>query len=325
MVILHINNILKGADRMNILRAVILIVTLIISGNIANAQNIALYGNAAESCDNSGTGSGEGVLTVVSPNTGEMIPVGPTGFDGISALAFLGDGRIVASGRQGPDTSILIEINPVSGQGTLIGVIGDANNPGECGRVAGLTFDSATDTLYGLGLKCGAGLDRVLFTINPDTAEPTVVGEVGFFGGGNAIAIRQDGTLFAIAWSGTDLSLYTLNRITGLGTLVGVMDTSGITPNGLGVNGLDFHPITQELFGSSTDGGDDTTSYLVSINEDIPSLSVIGQTLDCFDGIVFGPAQARSVPTLSEWGLIAMAGVLGIIGLLAIRRRKATA
>ena len=31
----------------------------------------------------------------------------------------------------------------------------------------------------------------------------------------------------------------------------------------------------------------------------------------------------RAIPTLSEWGLIAMAGILGIIGLIAIRRRKA--
>lgn len=30
----------------------------------------------------------------------------------------------------------------------------------------------------------------------------------------------------------------------------------------------------------------------------------------------------RDVPTLSEWGLIAMAGVLGIIGFMVIRRRK---
>jgi IPTL-CTERM motif len=28
------------------------------------------------------------------------------------------------------------------------------------------------------------------------------------------------------------------------------------------------------------------------------------------------------IPTLSEWGLIAMAGVLGIIGFMVIRRRK---
>ncbi len=34
---------------------------------------------------------------------------------------------------------------------------------------------------------------------------------------------------------------------------------------------------------------------------------------------------ARPIPTLSEWGLIAMAGVLGIVGLLAVRRRKAAA
>ena len=44
-----------------------------------------------------------------------------------------------------------------------------------------------------------------------------------------------------------------------------------------------------------------------------------------FDYAQFGLVKARPIPTLSEWGLIAMAGVLGIIGLLAIRRRKATA
>lgn len=33
----------------------------------------------------------------------------------------------------------------------------------------------------------------------------------------------------------------------------------------------------------------------------------------------------RNVPTLSKWGLIALAGVLGFIGLIVIRTRKATA
>ena len=35
-----------------------------------------------------------------------------------------------------------------------------------------------------------------------------------------------------------------------------------------------------------------------------------------------GPSN---VPTLSQWGLIALAGVLGIIGFMVMRRRKATA
>jgi hypothetical protein len=32
-----------------------------------------------------------------------------------------------------------------------------------------------------------------------------------------------------------------------------------------------------------------------------------------------------NVPTLSEWGLIAMAGVLGIVGFMVMRRRKVAA
>ena len=38
-----------------------------------------------------------------------------------------------------------------------------------------------------------------------------------------------------------------------------------------------------------------------------------------------GLAATPAIPTLSEWGLIAMAGILGIFGLLAVRRRKAAA
>ena len=33
----------------------------------------------------------------------------------------------------------------------------------------------------------------------------------------------------------------------------------------------------------------------------------------------------RNVPTLSQWGLIAMAGILGIVGFMVMRRRKVTA
>lgn len=36
-------------------------------------------------------------------------------------------------------------------------------------------------------------------------------------------------------------------------------------------------------------------------------------------------AEPRDIPTLSEWALIATAGILGIAGFIIIRRRKATA
>jgi hypothetical protein len=35
--------------------------------------------------------------------------------------------------------------------------------------------------------------------------------------------------------------------------------------------------------------------------------------------------DASDVPTLSQLGLIAMAGILGIVGFIVMRRRKATA
>ncbi len=35
--------------------------------------------------------------------------------------------------------------------------------------------------------------------------------------------------------------------------------------------------------------------------------------------------RISNVPTLSEWGLIAMAGILGLVGFMVIRRRKVTA
>jgi len=44
-------------------------------------------------------------------------------------------------------------------------------------------------------------------------------------------------------------------------------------------------------------------------------------TADC----VFINRPIRNIPTLSEWGLIAMAGILGLVGFMVLRRRKAVA
>ena len=65
--------------------------------------------------------------------------------------------------------------------------------------------------------------------------------------------------------------------------------------------------------------------------DDAPPSGVIITCLDDLGGATctfsnsLAPAIPAMVPTLSEWGLISMAGVLGIIGFLVIRRRKVTA
>ena len=50
-----------------------------------------------------------------------------------------------------------------------------------------------------------------------------------------------------------------------------------------------------------------------------------GESCNSETGVCSGINKINEVPTLSEWGLIAMAGVLGIIGFMVVRRRKAVA
>jgi hypothetical protein len=67
---------------------------------------------------------------------------------------------------------------------------------------------------------------------------------------------------------------------------------------------------------SSSDLGTDT---IVAITENIGEVIISSNTVTKTWVIT------RNVPTLSEWGLIAMAGILGIIGFMVIRRKKASA
>ncbi len=300
---------------MNLLKLTIsCLLIFILSYSVSNAQDVILYGAVRDSCEDDIPFDGS--LYIINPSTGQAQPVGgPIGFKGVSALAILNDSRLVATATDdnGDRRSILIEINPITGQGTLIGIIGDETVPGECGRVPGLTYDKATDTLYGVGIQCNSGSNSLL-EINPDNAQATIIGPgTGFSGPGYGTAINNQGVIFSIPAPGTVGTLININPVTGIGALVALLN-----PN-TRVNGLDFHPVTGVLFGSALR----PEQELVNINTTDGSVTVIGDLPDCTDGIVFY-IQPTNVPTLSQWGLIAVAAVLGIVGFMVIRRRKVT-
>jgi len=84
--------------------------------------------------------------------------------------------------------------------------------------------------------------------------------------------------------------------------------------------------------------GPDGNLYVSSLgtNEVLRYNGTTGAFMDVFvsmgDGGLDGPSflvfqelPPRNIPTLSEWGLIVMAGVLGIVGFMVMRRRKVTA
>lgn len=60
----------------------------------------------------------------------------------------------------------------------------------------------------------------------------------------------------------------------------------------------------------------------VSLDFEMPNQQVIKTILNVRFGL---GAVPETIPTLSEWGLIAMAGILGIVGFMVIRRRQVTA
>jgi len=65
-------------------------------------------------------------------------------------------------------------------------------------------------------------------------------------------------------------------------------------------------------------------AYVTALN-DVDGITVSGGPPYTCGDVDCRTATLSPIPTLSEWGLIAMAGVLGIVGYLVIRRRKVTA
>jgi len=86
-----------------------------------------------------------------------------------------------------------------------------------------------------------------------------------------------------------------------------------------------------------TNPGDPTSLGYTTVNFDLTDFSgttvrfraaeVDNQEVFNFsiDDVTCGAILLAGIPTLSEWGLIAMASILGIVGFMVIRRRKVTA
>jgi hypothetical protein len=95
----------------------------------------------------------------------------------------------------------------------------------------------------------------------------------------------------------------------GAGVLENLFQTNPGDPNSLGYTTIDF---------DLTDFAGTTVRFRVA---EVDNLGVFNFSIDnvrCEDIV-------STVPTLSEWGLIAMASILGIVGFMVMRGRKVTA
>jgi exosortase sorting signal-containing protein len=214
-----------------------------------------------------------------------------------------------------PETTnprVLVTVDEDTGVATLIGDTGNAFST--------IAFD-ASGTLYGVTGDGANSNPETLFRLSKTNGLPTFVQTLGNGDDGEAIAFNpQDGLLYHASGTGslnTNQIFETINLQNGIVTpifLSGDPDSSETTALVYRGNNRFFRVEGEEL-------GQVTANGIESIITDLDHQSK-GLAIDC--GIPGFPAQV-TIPTLSEWGLIALAGVLGLIGLFAIRRRKVTA
>ena len=238
----------------NVQRILFVLFLLFVTSSFAQSQ--ILYGAAT------GTDSGNqpSNLYMINPANGGATLIGPIGFNGVTGLEILPDGRLIASANADTEEdaiAVLIEINKTTGAGSLIGVLGSTANLGECGRMPDISYDDNTDTLFGYSDSCNQ-VDELmeveakfinyegLYIINPDSADVNFVGPSGFFDGGNGMAVRPtDGTIFHVP-NDANGGLVILNRNTGQGTII--PGSEGNVP--LKIGALDFNPQTNTLYGA---------------------------------------------------------------------------
>jgi hypothetical protein len=223
---------------------------------------------------------------------------------------------------------ILATLDETTGVATEVGTTLESE------RFAGLAFDPL-GTLFGVtGDQSGLATPK-LYTLSKNDASASLFLVLGNGDNGEAIAMNtRKGNQLMYHASG--VGPFNVDQIFEKINLLSKSVTQITYSGDIGSNGLDevaslvFQSDDHLLASDSRDDlllASDTSLQLFSISTDGVA-SFIGDTDFVYKGMAFDCGVAdpiTQVPTLSEWGLIAMAGILGIVGFMVIRRRRVTA
>ncbi len=197
------------------------------------------------------------------------------------------------------------------------------------GAITFLSDQNESSNWWGLASDdCG---ENVLYSIDNDndniltalflngTVQTIGTGsDIGF--GGMAYDDANE-ILYGLSDEAEGMNLYTISTTTGELTLIG---PSGI-PEPDFSSGLAYDEINEILYANFED-----VLYTLNVNTGSATLVGSNNVDETLDGLAWldpcgPPPPDVQVPTLSEWGLIAMAGVLGVVGFMVMRRKKITA
>lgn len=234
-----------------------------------------------------------------------------------------------------------------------VGPLADAFNVNY--PVTGLAFNPISGLLYGSTGNSVAGTAAKLVTINPLTAQVTVIGSFNVGNAGNPatmadLAFDSAGNLYGVGSVGGP-QLYSINLLTGQATVIGGTGLTSTSGGGvaIGAGGI-FGTPTSTRFGTYNSGtgafsnianpnkplggayaaldfdgntlygldlgpGPDLFSHLVTIDTATGAVTDLGGSVSSLDAIAF-----NSVPEPSSAALIL--GFVALAGLMKARARK---
>jgi hypothetical protein len=296
--------IVRGTNilRRTIFAFVCCVLVVAISGAVSPAHAATLY--AASAAGSAGT------LYTLDPSNGAVLQTIGSLDDAsgtnypITGLAFHPTtGVLYGSTGNSPSATAarLVTIDPATALVTVIGSFnaGPVNSSGTPATMADLGFDPAGN-LYGVGSIGGPQL----YSINPVTAQATVVGSTGLTSTtGGGLAISPAGTFYGTP---TASRFGTYNSGTGAYTDI----ANPAKPAGGGAYGaLDFSGSV--LYGLNVGPGSPPPSYLVTIDPATGAVTALGPSINSLDAIAF------QIPEPASLGMLA----LGLVALMHGRRR----
>ena len=226
----------------------------------------------------------EGNLLTINPATGSGTFVGATGLFAVPGLAINSSGEIY--GVSGFPQCHLYRIDTASGAAVFVA-------PLNLISADAMAFDQ-NDNLYAIGIEALSFLDLLtynLYTINPQTAAVSLIGDTGDAFTGMAFD-PTDGSMWVSTGSdnsaNTPDGIFTMDPVTAVATLVGT--------TGLGSSTPDIHfDANGNLFGTKG-GGINSANNLISINKSNGAGTVIGSIgFTSVSGLAFSPPDPNSV------------------------------
>lgn len=264
---------------------------------------------------------GDQKLYSIDLQTGAATAIGETGFDGIEGLAFSPGCQTLYGVDDVSDR--LVTCNTGTGACQSIGSLGvDVTDTGLAFANDGALYMS-TDAPKRPSIK--------LYQIDPATGVATLVGDQGREVTGLAGNLTG---VFGLGGDGTN-SLVSIDPVSGAATKIGDLATVSLQDGGsdFGRDGT-FWGINDVSGGGNRPSG---PSQIFKVDLKTGRATVVATArdgsnrgLNGFEGLAiqdgicgfpgFGNAVATETPTLDEWAMIALAGLLGALGYRVLRQ-----